>query len=97
MSGLNISEEKELKKQLGNLGRYLIQKAEIEIKELNQKTLFQKAEIKKRILERVAYSFLDFKKYALYPIIAIITYAIVFGIISIPIIGILCTSDITGR
>jgi len=52
MSGLNISEEKELKKQLGNLGRYLIQKAEIEIKELNQKTLFQKAEIKKRILER---------------------------------------------
>jgi vacuolar-type H+-ATPase subunit E/Vma4 len=49
---IKISEEKEFKKQLSNLGRYLIQKAEAEIKELNQKTLFQKAEIKKRNLER---------------------------------------------
>ncbi|MFX1290350.1 MAG: V-type ATP synthase subunit E [Promethearchaeota archaeon] len=40
------------KKQLGNLGRYLIERAQIEIKELNQKTLFQKAEIKKRFIER---------------------------------------------
>ena len=34
------------------MGFYLIDKAENEIKELNQKTLFQKAEIKKRFLER---------------------------------------------
>lgn len=34
------------------MGLYLIDKAENEIKELNQKTLFQKAEIKKRFLER---------------------------------------------
>jgi vacuolar-type H+-ATPase subunit E/Vma4 len=34
------------------LGLYLIDKAQNEIKELNQKTLFQKAEIKKRFLER---------------------------------------------
>ncbi|MFX1377339.1 MAG: V-type ATP synthase subunit E [Promethearchaeota archaeon] len=40
------------KKQLSNLGRYLIKKAQNEIKELNQKMLFQKAEIKKRFLER---------------------------------------------
>jgi len=52
MSWVKISEEKEFKKQLGNLGRYLIEKAQNEIKELNQKTLFQKAEIKKRFIER---------------------------------------------
>jgi len=41
-----------LKDRFSNLGLYLIDKAEKEIKELNQKTLFQKAEIKKRFLER---------------------------------------------
>ena len=49
---MKISEEKELKKRFGNLGLYLIDKAQNEIKELNQKTMFQKAEIKKRFLER---------------------------------------------
>ena len=34
------------------MGHYLIEKAEKEIKELSQKTLFQKAEIKKRFFER---------------------------------------------
>jgi vacuolar-type H+-ATPase subunit E/Vma4 len=41
-----------LKDRFSNLGLYLIDKAEKEIKELNQKTLFQKAEIKKSFLER---------------------------------------------
>lgn len=41
-----------MKTRFSNLGLYLIDKAENEIKELNQKTLFQKAEIKKRFLER---------------------------------------------
>lgn len=41
-----------MKDRFSNLGLYLIDKAEKEIKELNQKTLFQKAEIKKRFLER---------------------------------------------
>ncbi|MHA1914717.1 MAG: hypothetical protein ACW986_01145 [Promethearchaeota archaeon] len=45
-------EEKDLKKKFSSLGHYLIEKAQEEIKELNQKTLFQKAEIKKRFLER---------------------------------------------
>ncbi len=49
---MKISEEKELKKRFGNLGLYLIDKAHNEIKELNQKTMFQKGEIKKRFLER---------------------------------------------
>lgn len=52
MSWVKISEEKDIKKQFGNLGYYLVEKAQTEIKELNQKTLFQKAEIKKRYLER---------------------------------------------
>jgi vacuolar-type H+-ATPase subunit E/Vma4 len=41
-----------LKKQYGNLGFYLIEKAQKEINEFNRQTLFQKAEIKKRYLER---------------------------------------------
>lgn len=41
-----------MKKQFSNLGLYLIEKAQREIKELNQQALFQKAEIKKRNLER---------------------------------------------
>ncbi|MFW9901369.1 MAG: V-type ATP synthase subunit E [Candidatus Thorarchaeota archaeon] len=47
-----MSEEKELKKQFSQLGYYFIEKAQKEIKQLSQKTLFQKAEIKKRFLER---------------------------------------------
>ena len=49
---MKISEEKMLKKHFGDLGLYLVEKAQNEIKELNQKTLFQKAEIKKRFIER---------------------------------------------
>jgi vacuolar-type H+-ATPase subunit E/Vma4 len=49
---LKIPEEKDVKKQLSNLGLFLIEKAQNEIKELNQKTMFQKADIKKRFLER---------------------------------------------
>jgi len=41
-----------LKKLYGNLGFYLIEKAQKEIDEFNRQTLFQKAEIKKRNLER---------------------------------------------
>lgn len=41
-----------LKKRFGNLGLYLVEKAHSEIKELNQKTMFQKAEIRKRFIER---------------------------------------------
>ena len=47
-----ISEEKEIRKTIGNLGLYLIEKAQREIKRFNQQTLFQKAEIKKRFFER---------------------------------------------
>ncbi|MHA2392323.1 MAG: hypothetical protein ACXAEX_10135 [Promethearchaeota archaeon] len=49
---MKIPEEKDVKKQLSNLGLFLIEKAQNEIKELNQKTMFQKADIKKRFLER---------------------------------------------
>ncbi|MFX1317158.1 MAG: V-type ATP synthase subunit E [Promethearchaeota archaeon] len=52
MSRVKKLAENEIKKQIGNLGLYLIDKAQKEIKELNQKTLFQKAEIKKRYLDR---------------------------------------------
>ena len=52
MSWVRISEDKDLKKQYGNLGFYLIEKAQKEINEFNRQTLFQKAEIKKRYLER---------------------------------------------
>ncbi|MHA2037236.1 MAG: V-type ATP synthase subunit E family protein [Promethearchaeota archaeon] len=47
-----MSEEKDLKKTFGNLGLYLVEKAQEEIKKFNQQTLFQKAEIKKRFFER---------------------------------------------
>jgi vacuolar-type H+-ATPase subunit E/Vma4 len=49
---LKISEERGFKERIGNLGLYLIDKAQKEIDELNRQTLFQKAEIKKRNLER---------------------------------------------
>ncbi|MFX0021544.1 MAG: V-type ATP synthase subunit E [Candidatus Hermodarchaeota archaeon] len=41
-----------MRKQFGNLGLYLIEKAQKEIDDFNRQTLFQKAEIKKRYIER---------------------------------------------
>lgn len=49
---MSISEHKELKEQFGSLGLNLIKKAEIEIKEMNQTTLFQKSQIKKNLKKR---------------------------------------------
>ena len=49
---IKISEEKNLKERFGNLGLYLINKAHDEIKEINRQNLFQKAEIRKRVVER---------------------------------------------
>ncbi|MBY9002801.1 MAG: hypothetical protein KGD73_02410 [Candidatus Lokiarchaeota archaeon] len=49
---MSISEHKELKEQFGSLGLDLIKKAEKEIKEMNQNTLFQKSQIKKNLLKR---------------------------------------------
>ncbi|MHA1194027.1 MAG: hypothetical protein ACTSP9_17350 [Promethearchaeota archaeon] len=49
---MSISEHKELKEQFGRLGLNLIKKAEKEIKEMNQNTLFQKSQIKKNLLKR---------------------------------------------
>jgi len=42
-----------MKKRIGNLGLYLIEKAQKEIDDLNKQTLFQKAEIKKRNFDRI--------------------------------------------
>ncbi|MFX0031478.1 MAG: V-type ATP synthase subunit E [Candidatus Hodarchaeota archaeon] len=42
-----------MKEQFGQLGLYLTNKAEEEIKEINQQMLFQKAEIKKSYIKRV--------------------------------------------
>ncbi len=50
--GRDISEEKELKNRVGKLGVYLVQKADKEIREMNQLVLFQKAKIKKKNLEK---------------------------------------------
>ncbi|MEJ2251589.1 MAG: hypothetical protein P8Y70_17750 [Candidatus Lokiarchaeota archaeon] len=50
---IKISEEKDLKREFGYLGMYLIDKAQNEIKNLNQRTLFQKAEIKNMYKERI--------------------------------------------
>ncbi|TXT61591.1 MAG: V-type proton ATPase subunit E [Promethearchaeota archaeon] len=44
--------EKELKERFGNLGMYLIEKAQKKVKDMNQQTLFRKAEIKKKYKER---------------------------------------------
>ena len=49
---MSISEHKELKEQFGSLGLNLIKKAEKEMKEMNQNTLFQKSQIKKNFLKR---------------------------------------------
>lgn len=58
-----ISEEKKLKERFGNLGLYLINKAQEEIKEFNRQNLFQKAEIRKRYLERSNESFTRLKNH----------------------------------
>ncbi len=50
---IKISEDKELKEQFGKLGLYLIDKAQREIKDINQNMLLQKAEIKKRHIEKI--------------------------------------------
>lgn len=44
--------ERELRERFGNLGMYLVEKAQKQVKEMNQQTLFQKAEIKKTYRER---------------------------------------------
>ena len=49
---IRISEEKDLKERFGNLGLYLVEKAKEEIKEINRQNLFQKAEIRKRYIDR---------------------------------------------
>jgi hypothetical protein len=49
---ISMSENRDLKERFGHLGMYLIEKAQEEIKNLNQQILFQKAEIKKRYRER---------------------------------------------
>ncbi|MHA1670291.1 MAG: V-type ATP synthase subunit E [Promethearchaeota archaeon] len=48
----NISEEIDLKKNVGVLGMFMVEKAQQEIKEIHRKTLFQKAEIRKEYLEK---------------------------------------------
>jgi vacuolar-type H+-ATPase subunit E/Vma4 len=58
-----ISEEKNLKERFGNLGLYLINKAQEEIKEFNRQNLFQKAEIRKIYLERSNENFLRLKNH----------------------------------
>jgi vacuolar-type H+-ATPase subunit E/Vma4 len=60
---ITISEEKQLKEKFGNLGMYLIDKAQEEIKDLNQKILFQKAEIRKRFSDRTNESALKTRKH----------------------------------
>jgi len=50
---IRISEEKDLKERFGNLGLYLVEKAKKEIKEINRQNLFQKAEIRKKYIDRV--------------------------------------------
>jgi len=47
-----LIEDKGIRERFGNLGLYLINKAQEEIRDLNQQTLFQKAEIRKKDLER---------------------------------------------
>lgn len=47
-----ISEHNELKEQFGRLGLNLISKAEKEIMEMKQNTLFQKSQIKKTLIKR---------------------------------------------
>ncbi|MFW9821677.1 MAG: V-type ATP synthase subunit E family protein [Candidatus Thorarchaeota archaeon] len=51
-----ISETSKLKERFGKLALYIIDQAKDEIKQLDQKTLFQIAELKKRYRERIAES-----------------------------------------
>ena len=60
---ITISEEKNLKEKFGNLGIYLINKAQEEIKDFNQNILFQKAEIRKRFSDRTNESSLKIRKH----------------------------------
>lgn len=60
---IKISEEKEIKEKFGNLGMYLISKAQEEIKDFNQTILFQKAEIRKRFTDRTNESSLKTRKH----------------------------------
>lgn len=52
-----------MKERFGNLGLYLVNKAQEEIKELNRQNLFQKAEIRKKYLERSNESFIRVKNH----------------------------------
>ncbi|MFW9971675.1 MAG: V-type ATP synthase subunit E family protein [Candidatus Odinarchaeota archaeon] len=56
-----ISEINILKERFGKLGLHLIEKAKDEIKQLDEQTLFQIAEIKKRYRDRIAESLLKIK------------------------------------
>ncbi len=52
-----------MKERFGNLGLYLVNKAQEEIKEFNRQNLFQKAEIRKIYLERSNESFMRLKNH----------------------------------
>jgi len=52
-----------LKERFGKLGLHLINKAENDIKKINQQTLFQIAEIKKKNRERAEESLLKMKEH----------------------------------
>ncbi|MFW9829345.1 MAG: V-type ATP synthase subunit E family protein [Candidatus Thorarchaeota archaeon] len=56
-----MSEEKDIKEQFGKLGVYVVDKAEDQIKEINQKMLYQKAEIKKSYLKKIENNSLKIK------------------------------------
>ena len=58
-----ISEEKNLKERFGNLGLYLIDKAQNEIRKMNQEMLFQKAEIKKKYKEETIMAIKKLQEY----------------------------------
>jgi vacuolar-type H+-ATPase subunit E/Vma4 len=51
-----------LRERFGNLGLYLIEKAKEEIRDINRQTLFQKAEIRKRYIERANENSLKIRK-----------------------------------
>lgn len=56
-----MTEIRILKERFGNLGLYLIERAKNEITEINQQTIFQIAEIKKRYRERITDNTLKIK------------------------------------
>jgi vacuolar-type H+-ATPase subunit E/Vma4 len=56
-----MTELKILKERFGNLGLYLIERAKNEITEINQQTIFQIAEVKKRYRERITDNALKIK------------------------------------